>query len=137
MVGFEYFLPMGRGMKKLIVMALSIIVLSGCKPGEEKATEIAKNEISSEMKDPESVRFRNIKYIKSNDDNDYVKGTVCGEYNAKNGYGAYTGYKPFLINISMKSKGFFSKGVEYSVSVKNIYNDPSPGEISYYMKTCS
>lgn len=128
---------MGRGMKKLIVMALSIIVLSGCKPGEEKATEIAKNEISSEMKDPESVKFRNVKYIKSNDNNDYVKGTVCGEYNAKNGYGAYTGYKPFLINVSMKSKGFFSKGVEYSVPVKNIYNDPSPGEINYYMKTCS
>ena len=98
-------------MKKLIVLTLSILVLAGCKPGDEKATEIAQREISSVMKDP--------------------------EYNAKNGYGAYTGYKPFLINLSMKSKGFFSKGVEYSVSLKNIYNDPSPGEINYYMKTCS
>lgn len=124
-------------MKKLIVLALSILVLAGCKPGDEKATEIAQREISSVMKDPESVKFRNVKYIKGNDDNDYVIGTVCGEYNAKNGYGAYTGYKPFLINLSMKSKGFFSKGVEYSVSQKNIYNDPSPGEINYYMKTCS
>lgn len=83
------------------------------------------------------MKFRNVKYIKGNDDNDYVNGTVCGEYNAKNGYGAYTGYKPFLINLSMKSKGFFSKGVEYSVSQKNIYKDPSLGEINYYMKTCS
>ena len=122
-------------MKKLIVLTLSILVLAGCKPGDEKATEIAQREISSVMKDPESVKFRNVKYIKGNDDNDYVNGTVCGEYNAKNGYGAYTGYKPFLINLSMKSKGFFSKGVEYSVSLKNIYNDPSPGEINYYMKT--
>lgn len=120
-----------------MVLALSFLVLAGCKPGDEKATEIAQREISSVMKDPESVKFRNVKYIKGNDDNDYVNGTVCGEYNAKNGYGAYTGYKPFLINLSMKSKGFFSKGVEYSVSLKNIYNDPSPGEINYYMKTCS
>ncbi|WP_368083170.1 hypothetical protein [Klebsiella michiganensis] len=124
-------------MKKLVVLALSILILAGCKPSDEKAKEIAQREISSVMKDPESVKFRNVKYIKGNDDNDYVNGTVCGEYNAKNGYGAYTGYKPFLINLSMKSKGLFSKGVEYSVSVKNIYNAPSPGEINYYVKTCS
>ncbi len=137
MVGFELFLPMGRSMKKLIVLALSTLLLAGCKPSEEKATEIAKKEISSVMKDPESVKFRNIKYIKDNDNDDYINGNVCGEYNAKNGYGAYTGYKPFLIKISMKSKGIFSKGVEYSVPVKNIYNDPSPGEMNYYIKTCS
>lgn len=43
------------------------------------------------LKDPESVKTRGVKVI----DHDGVK-VVCGQFDAKNGYGAYTGYKLFL-----------------------------------------
>lgn len=36
------------------------------------------------LKDPESTKFRNEKR--------YETGYVCGEFNSKNSYGAYTGY---------------------------------------------
>jgi hypothetical protein len=44
-----------------------------------------------------------------------VVGYVCGQVNAKNAFGAYAGFAPFEMELSMKSKGFFSKGVSYSV----------------------
>lgn len=52
----------------------------------------AKRAISDKFKDPDSVKFRDL-YLAN-------KGlpTLCGEVNAKNSYGAYTGYKGFFYN---------------------------------------
>lgn len=44
----------------------------------------AQNAVRAIVKDPASVQFHLIK-VKPD-------GTVCGEYNAKNGFGAYTGF---------------------------------------------
>lgn len=49
--------------------------------------------ISSEMRDPQSTQFRNIYEASSG---------VCGETNAKNGFGAYVGYMPFKYHIDSK-----------------------------------
>lgn len=48
--------------------------------------------IKSDLKDPDSAKFRNV-FISM------YKGkpTLCGELNAKNSFGAYTGYKRFLM----------------------------------------
>lgn len=45
------------------------------------------------LKDSESARFRNIQYQETE-----VPGgwTMCGEFNAKNSYGGYVGFQPFL-----------------------------------------
>lgn len=48
---------------------------------------------------------------------------VCGQINAKNAFGAYAGYTPFKIELDMKPKGFFSKGVSYSVVSKEIFTE--------------
>jgi hypothetical protein len=59
----------------------------------EEDTAYAQDMISERLKDPESARFRRM----------YIVGlggsvsTICGEVNAKNSYGGYTGYKPFLV----------------------------------------
>ena len=42
------------------------------------------------MKDPSSAQFQNTRVVRSGSFT-----VVCGEYNAKNSYGAYTGFKPF------------------------------------------
>ena len=92
------------------------LVLAGCKPGEEKAISLAKSEVAANLKDPASAQFRNVKVSKMTDAEDgHVIAVVCGEINGKNGFGAYAGFHPFFVELNMKSKGIFSKGVDYTL----------------------
>lgn len=54
------------------------------------AVENAKVVISATMKDPASTTFQKLTTYRIGSDD-----TVCGEVNAKNGFGAYVGYKAF------------------------------------------
>lgn len=54
----------------------------------------AKKYLEEVLYDPESVRYKNLRETNF--------GAVCGEYNAKNRYGGYIGFKPFI---------FFSKDI--------------------------
>jgi len=48
--------------------------------------------VRAKMRDPESVRFRNVVFHRG------VGGVpmVCGEVNGRNGFGAYSGFQPFI-----------------------------------------
>jgi hypothetical protein len=84
-----------------------MLLLTGCKPGEDKAIQLAKNEMSASMKDPDSAKFRYMRFIKENEKNDgSISGTVCGQVNGKNGFGAYAGFTPFIVKLTMKEKDF-------------------------------
>lgn len=52
--------------------------------------ELAKKDLVSRMKDPESTKFREISV-------NYFNGArhACGQYDAKNSYGGYSGYRDF------------------------------------------
>ncbi|HHT2967137.1 TPA: hypothetical protein ACTYJU_001225 [Citrobacter koseri] len=115
---------------------MALIALTGCKPGADKAIELAQKEVSADMKDPESAKFRYMRFIKEGEKDGLVGGFVCGNVNAKNSYGAYAGYSPFFIAISMKSKGIFSKGVTYTVYDKKVFSEPSEIEMKSYLSTC-
>jgi hypothetical protein len=82
-------------MKKLfhaLVFAFTAFTLSGCNPYVEyqKSVEIRnlRSVVTASMKDPSSTQFR---------DETYSNGTLCGELNSKNGYGAYVGFKRFIV----------------------------------------
>lgn len=63
--------------------------------GEEKAIEAGSDSVRGMLKDPSSAMFRNLKV------QPYLNGHVlCGEYNAKNSYGGYVGFKPFVAGLS-------------------------------------
>jgi len=66
------------------------------KVSTAKKVNEAKEGISNHFKDPDSVKLRNLTlhHVTTNM-SDVARSTVCGEVNAKNGYGAYTGYKSF------------------------------------------
>ena len=49
--------------------------------------------VASALKDPSSVQFEE---VQENSD------VICGEYNAKNGFGAYTGYESFVFDRKSK-----------------------------------
>jgi hypothetical protein len=55
-------------------------------------TAQARTATANLLRDPGSAQFRNIRVITT------ILGTkkVCGEVNAKNGFGGYGGFKPFV-----------------------------------------
>ena len=58
---------------------------------EADVVESAKVVVANKLKDPESVRFRNVRLVKFM--NEHV---VCGEVNGKNSYGGYVGFSRFM-----------------------------------------
>lgn len=80
---------MNRG---IIFFTLAAIVLAGCgKSEEEKAITLVKSDVSNHFKDPSSTMFRNVVSV----DRGNSQWAVCGEVNAKNGFGGYVGYIQF------------------------------------------
>lgn len=72
----------------LIVVAL-VASLAGCSSGVESK---AKEAVAAQLKDPTSAQFQSLKVGKTS------KGfaIVCGEVNAKNAFGGYTGFTSFV-----------------------------------------
>lgn len=69
-------------------------------------------ELRHKFKDPDSIKFEEVKVYPS------TKGTtsVCGRLNGKNSYGAYTGYTKFIyfpdLKIVMLEKDFSLEGIQ-------------------------
>ena len=86
--------PRSKKPNWLLIVVIGVIVLFGglilftMSSGGSK-TKFAMASASHDLMDPSSAQFRNVKVIKG----DYV----CGEINAKNSYGAYTGYRWFMV----------------------------------------
>lgn len=86
-------------MKQIVLVVLMAVagVAFAAKPkvpdvqvAEQRLIAAAKDFILSGLKDPDAAKFRDV-YVVPN------KATVCGEFNAKNGFGAYVGYKRFIV----------------------------------------
>lgn len=138
MIGFiPSFMLRNTDMKMVLAFAVLLPLLVGCKPSEEKAIELAKKEIALNLKDPDSAKFRFTRMAKNNEREDgAVLAMVCGEVNAKNTFGAYSGYRHFLIILSMKSKSIFNKGVSYKVERKLIAAENSREDLTQYIEVC-
>ena len=88
---------------------LFCLILTACS---SKDVSDAKKAIESELLDPGSVKYRNIIIKKKQSFASMMDAartgsegkpnyaTVCGEVNAKNRMGGYTGFKPFIYNRS-------------------------------------
>lgn len=76
-------------MRKILasVFAATICASAFSAPGDSHLIARAKQSVTKDFKDPDSAKFRNIRV---------VRGSVCGEVNAKNSYGGYVGYKRFV-----------------------------------------
>lgn len=76
-------------MRKIITIGLLGAALIGCTDADIWR---ARSELKLKLYDAESAQFRNEKVFK-------VNGTtlVCGEINAKNRLGGYSGFQPFVV----------------------------------------
>jgi hypothetical protein len=60
-------------------------------PEDGALIESSKVRVARDLKDPASVQFRDVVVVRNG-----KSVTVCGEYNAKNSYGAYVGFQKFF-----------------------------------------
>ena len=90
---------------KNILIAVLALGLAGCNESDEKVIAYGQNEISQNLKDPTSPLFRDVFFHKDEKmPGDGVSGYVCGQLNAKNSFGAYNGYNPFYIHVTVKTR---------------------------------
>ena len=79
-----------RVLRKRTSVALACIsLLVGCDSGFVRD---AKVRVAAKLRDPESAQFREVREIKKSETRE---AAICGEVNAKNGYGGYVGFKKF------------------------------------------
>lgn len=69
---------------------------------EKKVIEEYKSVALSSLKDPSSAVFRNIKIAESprTIESAAITYEICGEVNAKNGFGGYVGFRGFVVTSS-------------------------------------
>lgn len=56
----------------------------------------AKRALTKDFKDPDGAKYRDLAVYRELDGKDLY---LCGEVNAKNSYGAFTGYTPFFSSL--------------------------------------
>ena len=75
-------------MRYLTLGALLLPILANATDGHfAKAQAVVRDR----MKDPSSVQFKEVHFVPK-------YKVVCGRYNAKNSFGAYTGFRLFAVN---------------------------------------
>jgi len=96
-------------MKKTLLAIALLAVTYGASSAPPKdvlsdkdIVELTKHSLESELKDPSSVQFRNVTIVRKKSGSK----SVCGEYNAKNSYGGYVGFKRF---VALNSNPFLVK----------------------------
>jgi hypothetical protein len=76
-----------------MVETAPVQVSRGAIPGAERSA--AKAHMVEPLKDPESVKFRREITYRSR----YGDAVMCGQWDAKNSYGGYNGYKDYYIRV--------------------------------------
>ena len=93
------------GMRMLL---LTLLILTSCLSARvdkyfygsglnSSSLQPYKEAVADTMKDPDSVKFRRMKFYKPVKDGRRII-VLCGEFNAKNSMGGYTGYDYFVTN---------------------------------------
>lgn len=95
------------------------LLLISC--GEDSRITEAKQSIASDLKDPNSVEYRNL--------HKYSESVVCGEYNAKNSYGGYIGFKPFIYGST--GENYIRKMDANSNEIYSLCNDAPKKFLAY------
>lgn len=73
----------------------------------KKTTQQYKDPVEENLFDPDSSRYRNIRYYSPKSKGKKIT-VMCGKYNAKNRMGGYTGYKRFVSDSVHSDKDSYS-----------------------------
>lgn len=78
---------MGRTFRSKEIGLALVLLLAACGSG----TAARENAVAAQMRDPASVQFRDVRAGRQ---------TLCGEINAKNGFGGYVGFRRFIATFA-------------------------------------
>jgi len=67
--------------------------------------DYARDVLRDELKDPASLKTKNLTFSGHRTEDGGMAGAVCEEYNAKNSYGGYNGFEHFVAQIKVDEKG--------------------------------
>lgn len=73
-------------MARFVALGMICLLIGGCE--DTKLTD-AKTALARRLKDPSSLQIRDVRPCDK-------PNAIQGEYNAKNSFGAYVGFKPFI-----------------------------------------
>lgn len=87
-------------MLKLSKLLITLVLLAATVPpglarASDPGIQRAESILAVKLKDGASARYLNVVHVPSKAGG---LGTVCGWVNAKNSYGAYVGYRPFVVS---------------------------------------
>jgi len=115
-------------MKTVITITACLLILAGCQDSEENrlftVANAAKNSIAARYKDPDAVLFKDLKL-------DWHQQHICGELNAKNGFGAYTGYEMF--RAELKGTGADTTVTDFWTArskLNQVFDDSAAGRLT-------
>ncbi len=80
-----------------VIATLCLLVAAAAAYRHFALVEPSLAAIRNQLRDPESAQFRNVRYF-----GDWTRagGVVCGEVNAKNGFGGFSGFHWFTAHES-------------------------------------
>lgn len=87
---------------KAAILGLGVVMVSVAVQAAPMSTQQSKamrNAVTEEFKDPTSAQLRKIELMDGRNASKPGEGIYCGEVNAKNSYGAYTGFMPFIAAV--------------------------------------
>ena len=81
---------------RIVVIAVAGLLVGSCQwiPGQSAhEVKLAEERVAAVLRDPSSAQFRNARVVRQKSG----ESAVCGEVNAKNGFGGYTGFTGFVV----------------------------------------
>lgn len=79
----------------IICMALTSAAYADTQQNTQKLAKTLREPIREALRDEPSARFKD-EFISLSEDEKSNVLSLCGLVNSKNGYGGYTGFKPFI-----------------------------------------
>lgn len=76
------------------VLGLSLVFGTACGSKDKKLIAGAQEAVKKLLKDPGSAEFRSVSVVQMRTP-EGPAAVVCGEFNAKNGFGGFAGFEPF------------------------------------------
>ncbi|WP_368762667.1 hypothetical protein [Klebsiella michiganensis] len=84
---------------RFFTLLFMLIVIAACNDKSQEAQVFAQSEIKSLLKDPASAEFKSLTVNRiEQEDNHASMVHVCGLVNAKNSFGAFTGFSNFVVS---------------------------------------
>jgi hypothetical protein len=110
----------------LVVAALIVLApIASARTAKPSELAVIKPVVSAGLRDPESARFRSVRFGAGEN-----SSLVCGEVNAKNGFGGYAGFTTF-VGMYFGPEDFDGEGGKPVFVLLRI--DDEPGDVASAM----